>query len=102
MALWNRLAESIYKLEILWDLMLLKGARPFKVKLYLICLNNNCFDFKPMLYILILIILNPGTLELWKGESIKHREADQLHRLARLAGRVIENSFVSVTIDVLI
>ena len=36
MARWNRLAESIYKLEILWDLMLLKGARPFEVKLYLI------------------------------------------------------------------
>ena len=31
--------------------MLLRGARPFKAKLYLICSNNKCFDFKPMLYI---------------------------------------------------
>ena len=48
MALWNRLAESIYKLEILWDLMLLRDARPFQAKLYLICLINNCFGFKPI------------------------------------------------------
>ena len=38
--------------------MTMRGARPFKVKLYLICLNNKCFDFKPMLYILILMVLN--------------------------------------------
>ena len=37
----DRLAESIYKLRNLWELMLLRGARPFKVKLYLICLNNK-------------------------------------------------------------
>ena len=43
--------------------MTLREARPFMVKLYLICLNNKCFDFKPMIYILILIILNLGTLE---------------------------------------
>ena len=30
----------------LWELMSLRGARPFKVKLYLIRLNNKCFDFK--------------------------------------------------------
>ena len=30
-----------------------RGARPFKVKLYLICLNNKCFDFKLIIYTLI-------------------------------------------------
>ena len=50
MARWNRLAGSIYKLEVLWDLMLLKGARPFHIKLYLICFNNKCFDFKPIFF----------------------------------------------------
>ena len=25
--------------------MLLRRARPFEVKLFLICLNNKCFDF---------------------------------------------------------
>ena len=34
------------------------GARPFKAELYLICLNNECFDFQPVLHILILVILN--------------------------------------------
>ena len=32
-------------------MLLRRVARPFKVKLYLICLNNKCFDFKPMVYI---------------------------------------------------
>ena len=41
MARSNRLAESIYKP----DLLLLRGARPFKAYLYFICLNNKCFDF---------------------------------------------------------
>ena len=50
--------------------MLLRGTRPFKVQLYLICLNKKCFDFKPMLYILALVVLNTGTSELWKGELI--------------------------------
>ena len=40
--------------------MTLKGARPFKVKLHLICLNNKCFDFKPIKNILILIVTDPG------------------------------------------
>ena len=40
--------------------MLLKGARPFKVKLYLICLNNKCFEFKPIYNVLILIVTDPG------------------------------------------
>ena len=48
--------------------MLLRGARSFKVKLHLICLNNKCFDFKPMLLILILIVFNLGTPERW-GEK---------------------------------
>ena len=48
------------------------------------------------------MVLNIGTPELWKGKLDKHRVQDQLHRLARLAGRVTENPFVSVTIDVLI
>jgi hypothetical protein len=45
-----------------------------------------------------IIIKNFGTLD---GGIDKHREADQRHRLARFAGRVIEKPFVSVTIDVL-
>ena len=54
-----------------------------------------------MLYILILMVLNfrnSGTLE---GKIVGVGQPDQLHRLARLAGRVIENPFVSVTTDVL-
>ena len=35
-----------------------RGARPFKAKLHLICLNNSFFDFKIITYILILIVLN--------------------------------------------
>ena len=41
------------------------------------------------------MVLNFGTSGLRKGER------DQLHRPARLAGRVIESPFVSVTTDVL-
>ena len=44
--------------------MLLRGARPFKVKLYLIRLNNKCFDFKLIICILVLVVLNFGTSEL--------------------------------------
>ena len=52
---WNRDAESIYKLKEIMKVMLLRGARPFKVKLYLVCLNSNCFDLQPVICILILI-----------------------------------------------
>jgi len=48
-----------------------------------------------MLYILILMVL---TLE---AGIVGVGQRDQLRRLARLAGRVVENPFVSVTIDVL-
>ena len=49
-----------------------------------------------------LVVLNLDQVDLETSESIKHREPDQLPRLARLAGRVIENAFGSVTIvDVL-
>ena len=48
-----------------------------------------------MLYILMLMILNFGRGNRGAGQR------DQLHRLARLAGRVTENPVVSVTIDVL-
>ena len=27
------------------EIVLLKGARPLKANLYLVCLNNKCFDF---------------------------------------------------------
>ena len=47
--------------------MLLRGARPFEVKLYLICLNNKCFDFQPIIYILILIVLNLDQVDLGHG-----------------------------------
>ena len=77
------------------------GARPFKVKLYLICLNNKCFDFQPITYILILIVLSLGQVDLGTSECDKHRTTDSTKRLARLAGRVIESALVSVTIDVL-
>ena len=77
--------------------MLLSGARPFKAKLHLICFNNIFFDFQPVICILILIVLNLDQVDLGTSESIKHRELDQRHRLARLAGRVIENVFGSVT-----
>ena len=46
------------------------------------------------------MVLNFGTSELRKGNR-GAGQRDQLHRLARLAGRVIQNPFVSVTIDVL-
>ena len=70
MARSTRFAESTHKLELLWALMLLRGARPFKAKHHLNYFNNKCLDFKPMIYILILIDLNPGTSGLWMGESI--------------------------------
>ena len=50
---------------------------------------------------ILIIVLSLGTLELWKANAIKTVAPTQLHRLARLAGRVIENAFVSATIDVL-
>ena len=53
-----------------------RGARPLKVELYLICLNNKCFGFKPIICILILMVLNIGTPELWKGKLDKHRVQD--------------------------
>ena len=72
-------------------IMLLKEARPFKVKIYLICFNNKCFDFKLIIYILILIVPNLDQLDLGTSPSIKCRSPPtELHRLARLAGRVIE------------
>ena len=48
------------------------------------------------------MVLNFGTPELQKGETASTvPPSTQLHRLARLAGRVIEDPFVSVTTDVL-
>ena len=31
-----------------WEVMLLRGARPFKAKLYLICFNNSVLIFKSL------------------------------------------------------
>jgi len=44
MARWNRDAESIYEAEETKR----NHARPLKANLYLIRLNNKCFDFKPI------------------------------------------------------
>ena len=99
MARWNRFAESIYKLKILWGLMLLRGARPFKVKLYLICFNYKFFYFKPIIYILILIVLNLGQVDLGTSECDKALHHASASSSTRLAGRVIEHALFSVTID---
>ena len=40
--------------------------------LYLICLNNKSFDFKPMLYILISVIPNLRTSEGGTEKSMKY------------------------------
>ena len=71
MARWNRDAESTYKLKELMRTYVTEGARPFKVKLYLICLNNKCFDFKLKIYMLILIVLNLDQLDLGTSECYK-------------------------------
>jgi len=71
MALRSHLAEVTYKLsEPMKILLLMRVTRPFKARLYLICFNNKCFDFKPMLYILILIILNVRTSEGGTAEPV--------------------------------
>ena len=44
------------------------------------------------------MVLNLGSSE--RGNR-RHGQRDELHRIARLAGRVIKNPFVSVTTDVL-
>ena len=54
----------------LWEIVLLRGARPFKAKLHLICFNNRCFDFKPIIYILMLVV------DLGTSECDKHRITD--------------------------
>ena len=54
------------------------------------------------MYILILVVLNLGQVDLGTSECDNHRTTTQRHRLARLAGRVIEHALVSATIDVLI
>ena len=69
--------------------MLLRGARPFEAKLYLICLNNKCFDFKVVIYILISIVTYPGSVI---SELRNALPEARNHRLARLAGRVIDNA----------
>ena len=33
-------------------------------------MNNKCFDFKPMLYIFISVVLNFGTLEGGIGDTV--------------------------------
>ena len=50
---------------------------------------------------MILVVLSLKTLELWKVNAINTVPPTQLHRLARLAGRVIENALGSGTTDVL-
>ena len=67
-----------------------------------ICLNSKCFDFKLIMHILILIVLNLDQLDLGTSPSIKYRsQPTELHRLARLAGRAIEDALKSATTDVL-